>query len=339
MRRTNSSLGIVLAICLLALGGARCSAQDAAPAGGAADESNGSANAGQQAQAAAIARRLATLELLGALDVMNGTRGFLQTPEMIAQARAIRLARANALQERITGDRLFHEGKVSEAEGHYRHSVKLDDHDPYARTSFARCLSRLGKWRESAAVFKHLLADRSSIPAKEAIVGCEYALVLLKLGYWDTACEAWDQAMRDTVSVPDEMRNRADNSGSTAELIAYQNTHRRLSEERFAPYNLRKKEMEALCEWILGTQRPSWEELFAAEKLAHLQAAVKANPKLPEAQYAYGKMLVDQRHFAEAKLALKVAFDRGNPLLKKEADWLLFYCDHPAPPKVGEPAH
>ncbi len=338
MRRTNSSLGIVLAGCLLALVSASGSARSAAPAGGAADQPDGSARGGQPPKTARVPRRLAALESLTPSKWIQSQPRFPQYYYSAAEARAYELARQNALQERIAGDRLFHEGKVSDAAGHYRHAVKLDVHDQYARFLYARCLSRLGDFTESAAMFEQLRVDRSSIPARETIVGCEYALVLIKLGDWVKACEVWDQAMRDTVSVPGGMLRAAFFSHDETAVNAYQNTHPRLLEKRFAPDNLRKNEMEALCEWVIATYETFGYSITNAEKLAHLQAAVKANPKLPEAQLAYGEMLIDQRQFAEARLALKVASKRGNPLLKKKADRLLYYCDHPAPPKPGESA-
>ncbi len=240
------------------------------------------------------------------------------------------LAQAKGRAELTEGEALMASGELQQAEGHIKKAMQLDPDDVFAMWAYARLLSRQGRYKESAALFKKVMAygndAHGSQIARDITTGCEYALVLLKLSYWDTACEVWEQTMRYTVSVPEQMIERASRvTHDWSEVIAYQNTHRRLCEERFAPNNLRKKEMEALCQYLLGTQNPSWDHIPQEEKLAHLEAAVKANPKLPEAQLAYGDSLYGARRLPEAKAAFLVAHRIGNDAVKFRANgWLIW---------------
>ncbi len=296
-------------------------------------------------------------------------RQYPVTPEEIAFSVAATQRFAGAIQEQGRGDVCAAAGQLLEAESHYRKCLHLDATDITAELHLAQLLARLGRYKEAATLYKGILECRNggarrvlepstrvlpkgAAPEKERwttvtvgtslaadpTVECEYALVLLKLGYWDTACEVWDQAMRDTIDVPDRIRRGSFPQHDGSQVIAYQDTHPRLSEERFAPNNLRKKEMEALCHWVITAYRLSSRGITAAEKLAHLEAAVKANPKLPEAQCAYGEALVHKRRYAEARPALLLARKYGSEDIKKQADWWIFCCDDPPPLRTGEPA-
>ncbi len=207
----------------------------------------------------------------------------------------VREAVNRAHRESEQGQRRLYEGKLREAERLLRSALTFDPNNYIAQARLAQCLAQERRYKEAAAMFKVLYADRYSGIARETSTACEYALVLLKLGHWDAACEVWEQAMQDTVKVPGDLQMDALSSGDDAAIVNYIDSHPRMSEERFIPDTLRKKEMEALCEWVIATSHPRWNPMPEGVKLAHLQAAVKANPKLPEAQLAYGEALFTAR--------------------------------------------
>ena len=214
---------------------------------------------------------------------------------------------ANAINIRLNALRPIHKGQQEAiANGDYKaletqcqKGLGIDKLDAFSWTYLAEADEKLKKRADELAAYRALIYPQgwgSSINS-DPTTHMKYVLALLRNNIWDEAVAVYNKALPVNTAVFSEP----------------------LSERRFDVNRREFARLQGMAQLYLGSHSPKFRADRKGEILSHLQAAIKAQPGLAIAYYAYGRQLEEENRTVEAKAAYQKAINLGSGELRARA--------------------
>jgi Flp pilus assembly protein TadD len=205
-------------------------------------------------------------------------------PSAIGVARATEQRVAPLLRN---GYGLLAKGQFGDASSSFRQALGIDRTCARAWLGLAEACERQGKDDDAIQAYRAMIYSKgwgSSIN-HDPVTMMRYVLLLSKRGDWREAVAAYNDV---------EQRSQ---TGRGHPLVGL----------RFSETAPDWPTMRAVAHLVLGIRDAYHGPVPSAEKMKHLEEAVKLRPQWPEAQLAYGQALLRQRKLDQAQKALTIA--------------------------------
>ena len=176
--------------------------------------------------------------------------------------------------------------------------IALYSAEPFSWLYLAEAEEHLGKTNEELKAYRELIYPNgwgSSINS-DPTTHMKYVLALLRNNNWEEAVKVYTKAMPEG-----------------ARVFSFN-----ISERGFDSGRREFKRMQGMAHLYLGSHSPGYRPDRPGEILGHLQEAIKLQPGLALAHYAYGRQLEEENRPVEAKAAFQRALRFGDGDLKSK---------------------
>ncbi len=181
--------------------------------------------------------------------------------------------------------------------------IAVDEFEPYGYLYLAQALYNQGKFKDSIKAYEALVYSKnwSSSINKDPTTLLKYSLALAEDKRWVDAVTVYKRVFPD---------------GASIQGIPLLNTN-------FDPQMPNYKNLEGVCNAVLGVRHPSFEPPPPGEQELRLKQAVKQNPESGTAHYFLAKELLKNGKSEESKAAFSLAEKYGDEDIKVESHRML----------------
>jgi predicted Zn-dependent protease len=192
--------------------------------------------------------------------------------------------------------------RYARAESLLRQAITLDSTSAEAWLLLAEACEKQNKQTEALKAYHELVYSNekgwgSSINS-HITTRMKYILALLRSNRWPEAVAVYEMVRKGDSQT---------NHGRTTLDAAFDPNRREITR------------LQAVAHLVLGTVEPSWGPPSKAEQKKHIEEAVRLQPNMPAAQYAYAQMLVKEGNYEAAKAAYGKAATHADGELKAKA--------------------
>ena len=178
-------------------------------------------------------------------------------------------------------------------------ALAVNNRDAISWLTMAEANEKLGKQTDALKCYRELIypKDWSSNVNTDPTTRMKYVLALTRSNIWPEAVAVYEQSVPWSI----DMRGA------------------RIRERTFTSDRREFSRIEALSHLIIGSRNPSFGPALPGEKMKHLAAALKLQPRMGLAHYLYGIEMQRQMKFDSAQTALAKAVSLGDSELKMRA--------------------